>query len=171
MRRVGFRRTYATSLLGALLWSMLVVAGTAFGQGDIGAKYSGYPNSTCADFEGFVLHAAVDLTVSSAKCKVTYEAWLSKELQSQQDRTMIVLDHLRIRELKGGETFSSGPYCYSHGKEITWLAIYDWKNKKKLTHRNGGVRQAWIVNPRTERFESAPQELLEEAVCLANEDE
>jgi hypothetical protein len=48
----------------------------------------------------------------------------------QKDSTVVVLDHLRIRELKGGETFSSGSCSYQHEKEINWLAIYDWKNEK-----------------------------------------
>jgi hypothetical protein len=154
-----------------LCFFLLMPADATFGQADIGTRYRGYPNSNCSDFEGFVVHATVDLTVSSAKCATTYEAWLSKEVKLEKDKTMIVLDHLRIPELRPGETFSSGPYCYRHGKEINWLAIYDWKKQKKLTHQSGGIRQAWIVNPTTERFEPVSQELLDDAVCLAGEDE
>jgi hypothetical protein len=172
MKGIKFSPEYATNFLSALLCFFLLMAAEAtFGQADIGTKYHGYPDSNCSDFEGFVLHAVVDLIVSSAKCATTYEAWLSKETKSEQNKTMIVLDHLRIPELRPGETFSSGPYCYRHGKEINWLAVYDWKKRKKLTHQSGGIRQAWIVNPITERFEPVSHELLDDAVCLASEDE
>jgi hypothetical protein len=156
-------------LFAPALTAWLALGSSAQGA-EVGAQYTGQPNPNCSDFEGFVVHAALDLVVTSAKCTILYEAWLSKKVKSSSG-TMIVLDHLRVPELKAGETFSSGPYCYRHGKEINWVAVYDWRKRKKITHGNGGVRTAWTVNPTTEKFEPASRELLDEAVCLVGEDE
>ena len=166
-----FRQIIAPKPFFSVLAALLVIAEASHAQSDIGTQYRGYPNSACSDFEGFVIHETSDLTVVSASCHGSYEAWLSKKLTPEKDATMIVLDHMRVPELKRGETFSSGPYCYRQGQEIKWLAIYDWKKRAKITRREGGIRQAWVVNAKMARFEPAPNALLDEAVCLSNDDE
>lgn len=173
MRGSVFFKRNKKELLSILL-GLLVVSVSAGQVGDVGSSYKGYPNPHCSDFEGFVVHASIDLVVTSAKCKGGHEAWISKKRSSETNQAtdaMIVLDRLHIPELKAGETFSSGPYCYLHGKEVSWLAVYKWKKRKKITSANGGIRMAWIVNPATARFEPATQELLKRVVCIANEDE
>ena len=54
-----------------------------------------------------------------------------------------------------------------------WVAIYrnekPNKNRKKYTHKNGGIVQAWVVNPDTQRFELASPDMLKKMECEPEE--
>lgn len=78
---------------------------------------------------------------------------------------------MTLRPLAPAERFSIGPYCYRNGKSIFWVAIYDWRGKKKISRQSGGIREAWVANPGIGRFEPASADLIASAECLASDDE
>lgn len=131
--------------------------------------------SGCSNVEGYVVDEDRTFKVTTARCNGFYEAWLSKRKSASPSDNVpyrdVVIDHLRVRELRLGEKFSSGPYCVVSGKEVLWLAIYDWGRLKRITGRNGRVRDAWIANLATGKFEHAPEKLVRSATCTANQDE
>jgi len=139
-------------------------------QQDIGLAYRDYPRADCVSYEGFTEGTENRFTVLTAKCPAGYETWLSKATKTEKGATrgdMIVLDHMRISELKADERFSPGPYCNLGGKEINWIAIYTWDSRKSMTVANGKLHQAWIANLGSGRFEEVPRRHLETAVCKA----
>lgn len=122
----------------------------------------------CSDVEGYLLGEHDEFKVLTAKCGAGYEAWLTKFAANnggQQNSEEIVLDHLRIRPLVEGETFSSGPYCYKNSKSVKWVAIYVWGNRKKIS--GDAIHDAWVVNLKAVKFEPATRELKMSVVCTA----
>lgn len=128
----------------------------------------------CTKVEGFVVDGADGLVVTSADCKGASRAWLSLpppvRVMATTDASL-VLDRLDAGRISSGQLFSSGPYCSIGGKELQWVAVYDWRKRKKIGFRDGGIRQAWIVDPATRRFVPAPKRLLERASCHASANE
>lgn len=78
---------------------------------------------------------------------------------------------MTIRPLAPFERFSIGPYCYRNKQSVYWAAIYDWKGKKKISRSSGGIREAWIPNLGSGRFETAPRTLIDSVECFASDDE
>jgi len=134
---------------------------------------AGQPWDACTDIEGFTVGDTGKFTAHSAKCNGSIQAWLLKQDNSHPGGTksQLVLDHLNVRDLRAGEIFSAGPYCTANGREIRWLAIYDWKKRKRISGQTGGIVEAWTVNLKTERFEVAPASLMLRAECTANDSE
>jgi hypothetical protein len=127
--------------------------------------------SGCSDVEGYLADEAGSFAVSTARCNGTPLALLSKRDPASATSEEQVLDRLQVRELKSGERFSSGPYCTAAGKEVRWVAIYRWGKSKRIRGKDGGVREAWVANLRTGRFEPAPEALRRSVICTANPDE
>ena len=127
--------------------------------------------SGCSDLEGYVADEAGRFAVSTARCRGTPLAVLSKRDPAAAAADDQVVDRLQVRELKPGERFSSGPYCTAAGKEVRWVAIYHWGKAKRIRGKDGGVREAWIANLGTGKFEAAPEALRRSVICTANPDE
>jgi hypothetical protein len=139
----------------------------------LAADPQGLPWDGCTDVEGFVGDAGGRYSVQSARCDSSIQVWLLKRAKGgpgNVDRPQVV-DQLAIRALQPGEIFSAGPYCLAYGRELRWLAIYNWKSRKRITGRSGGIVEAWTANLQTGRFERAPRALIKDAVCTANPDE
>ena len=134
---------------------------------------TGLPWDGCADVESFVAAESGRYSVVSARCNGSFQAWLLERAAGAAGSSARpqVVDRLAVRELQPGEMFSAGPYCRVHGREVRWLAIYDWKQRKRITGHSGGIVEAWTVNARTGRIEPAARSLVGEAVCTANPDE
>ena len=134
---------------------------------------TGLPWDGCSDVESFVAEESGRYSVLSARCNGSIQAWLLERAAgaaASAERPQVV-DQLAVRELQRGETFSAGPYCTVHGREVRWLAIYDWKQRKRITGHSGAIVEAWTANLRTGRIEPAARSLVREAVCTANPDE
>jgi hypothetical protein len=127
--------------------------------------------SGCSDVEGYLADEAGSFAVSTARCNGAPLALLSQRDPASATSEDQVVDRLRVRELKPGERFSSGPYCTAAGKEVRWVAIYRWGKSKRIRGKDGGVREAWIANLSKGRFEPAPQALRRSVICTANPDE
>jgi len=173
------RRCCGASLLRACA---LAVAFTATLSATAGSKTlaSGAPPAAgetagCSKVEGFVLGGAESLIVTTAVCGGMPRGWLSKPPAPGQNIAAtdpsLVLDRLNADKLGSGQLFSSGPYCSVGGKELQWVAVYDWRHRKKIDFRNGGIRRAWVVDPAARRFVPAPGPLLESASCRASDSE
>jgi hypothetical protein len=129
----------------------------------------------CTKVEGFVVDGADGLIVTTADCGGTPRGWLSMPPPPGRDvsptDSSLVLDRFGAGKLGTGQLFSSGPYCSVGGKELQWVAVYEWRKRKTIDFRNGGIRQAWVVDSATRRFVPAPKPLLEKARCHAGDDE
>lgn len=135
---------------------------------------TGLPWDGCTQVEGFVADAAGQFTVQSAQCNGTLQAWLLKRDNGSgggEGGRPRVIDQLAVRALQAGETFSAGPYCRANQREIPWVAIYNWKKRKQITGRSGGIVEAWQADLQTGKLVPAPKSLIREAVCTANPDE
>ena len=51
------------------------------------------------------------------------------------------------------------------------MAIYAWKQRKRITARSGGIVEAWTVNLLAGRLEPAPRSLIQAAACTTNPNE
>lgn len=132
----------------------------------------GLPWSACTNVEGFVADPSGRYTVQSARCGDAIQVWLLKRSDGNPGGAAApqILDHLAVRSLRSGETLSAGPYCRARGHELRWVAIYNWKGRKRITGRSG-IREAWIPNLRAQRLEPASAALIRAATCTANPDE
>ena len=111
-------------------------------------------------------------TVQSARCDDGNQIWLlgRGEANTGAPAEPQVLDKRALRSLRPGEMLSAGPYCRAHGRELRWVAIYQWKGRKHI-HGQSGIRAAWVPNLQTQRLEPASAALVRAASCTANPDE
>ncbi len=176
--RVSRRPPLVLIVVSLLILPVLLLGGlgaSAAGTKRMSSQQSELPVSGCANVESYVVDEDGKFKVTTALCNGFYEAWLSRrESASPGDHVPyrdVVIDHLRVRELMLGEKFSSGPYCIAAGREVRWLAIYDWGKRKRISGKDGRVRDAWIANLATGKFEHATDQLIRSVVCTADQDE
>ncbi len=134
---------------------------------------TGLPWDGCSDVEGFVADESGKYTVQSAQCNGSNQAWLIRRVEGgagDADR-LLVINQMTVRALHPGETFSAGPYCTAHGREVRWVAIYNWKQRKSIKGRSDGIVEAWTANLLAGRLEPAPRSLIRAAVCTADPNE
>ncbi len=170
--RVAWRVT--SCILAAGVWAAAMAPGAAAqGSKRLAAPTPGLPWSGCEDVEGFVADQAGQYSVQSARCGDASQVWLLQRGAADAGGSpdSQVLDHLTLRALRTGEMLSAGPYCRSHGRELRWVAIYEWKGRKRINGRSGGVVEAWMPNLQTGRIEPASRSLIRAASCAANPDE
>jgi hypothetical protein len=117
-------------------------------------------------------------SAQAVRCNKLFEVWLMKSDRSQPllangYQPYIIVDHMVIRPLKSGEMFSLSHHYHCHigKKPVEWAAIYEWKKRKRITGRDGQILDAWIVNPKTEKFERAPDKLIRSVTCTLGEEE
>jgi hypothetical protein len=161
------------ALLVAAIWTA-ATASVASAQGTkrLATPTPGLPWSDCKDVEGFVADAAGRYTVQSARCGDGHQIWLlgRGEATSGASTGPQVLDKRAVRSLRPGEMLSAGPYCHARGRELRWVAIYQWKGRKRIQGQSG-IREAWVPNLQTQRLEPASAALVRAASCTANPDE
>lgn len=160
-------------VLAAVVWALATAPpATAQDTKRLAAPAPGLPWSACANVEGFVADQAGRYTVQSARCDDATQVWLLGRGETNPGGAAEpqILDHLTVRRLRPGEMLSAGPYCRAGGRELRWVAIYDWKGRRRITGRSG-IREAWVVNLQAQRLEPAPAALVRAASCTANPDE
>ena len=171
--RLGaFLMPIAFMALGALMLGIIPDVG-AQGTKRLATAMTGLPWDGCSDVEGYVADELGQYTVQSARCNGSIQTWLLKRDKDEvgDGGRPLVIDQLTVRALPPGQTFSAAPYCRVHGREVRWVATYDWNKRKRITGRSGGIVEAWKANLQAGRLEKVPRSLIREAVCTANPDE
>jgi hypothetical protein len=179
------RRRPAPRHIARALAAGLLVLALASGAGAQGTKRlappapTGLPWSGCTDVEGFVVDVAGQYTVQSARCGDARQIWLLQRAGSGEAggsepagaAAALVLDQHTVRPLRPGEMLSAGPYCRAHGRELRWVAIYAWKQRKRISGQSGGILEAWMPDLQEARLKPVPRSLLRAATCTALPDE
>lgn len=148
----------------------------------------------CAQVEDAAVPEERGYVLTSATCRDGgAHLWLSRTLPTPQERSVAdgggsekapkkkvgpprvfqreIVDRLAVGVLPDGEYLSVAPYCYLNKKEIIWGAIYQWRGRRVINTENGGLRRAWVVDPKTLRLVSAPPTDFKNATCLSDADE
>lgn len=156
-----------------MVCALLVLPSFASANAEMGESYTRYPydESVCILRAGSTIEHMPDYVLDMAICDGRAQAWLSRITRRQKSpddlpNEWVVVDRLTLGTLKPNEHYFA-PFC-GVGKSsqfFQWVALYRWKKKKLNTHKNGGVVQAWVINPKTERFELASSKILNTVVC------
>ena len=167
------RYPFSSLVFKTLLCSLLATPSFVAAKREIGDTYSGYPfdDTKCILRAGSVIEHMPGYTLDMAICDGRAEAWLSRITRRQKSpddlpNEWVVVDRLTLGTLKPNEHYFS-PFC-GVGKSaefFQWVGLYRWKKNKLNTYKNGGVVHAWVINPKTERFELASPKMLNSVVC------
>lgn len=167
-------RNRLSQVLSLLLFSTAFLSAKSNSE-ELGRVYQSdqHPNPQCVDYQGHSIGKSPELNLDIATCNGRSEAWLSRWSDSGADRGWKIIDHLRLGTFESNSdlqiTFS--PLCVLPKPEqrVHWVAVFNKKIRGKYTFKNGGIVQAWAINPKSLRFELASKKLLERVVCMDEE--
>jgi len=84
----------------------------------------------------------------------------------------VAVDQRKIRPLREGENFLSGPYCYDKsGKEVNLSGIFQWKGKHDIQPGSKVIVEAWVPDIEHERFQMMSKSVISGIRCSVGEDE
>ena len=139
---------------------------------DAAPQFFEVAHTKCRDYTNYI--AKKNFSVVSATCGQHQIIWLLKPASRKTGagKGGQVVDQRKIRPLREGENFLSGPYCYDKsGKEVNLSGIFQWKGKHDIQPGRKVIVEAWIPDIEHERFQMMSKSVISGIRCSVGEDE